>query len=388
MDARARIAHDAADALAARLSAPDRPGALVGFDGFIDAIIRVVDQRTDMSPSGYVPIGSIAAFADRCRDAAGKSTNLELVVTEERFGGNGPLMAGALGRLGAPTTFIGAVGREDDPRSIHPLYAELQARCERVIPLVPPAHTDALEFGDGKIMLGKPASVQSITWASLVERVGLDELRAIAARASLIGVVNWVMMGGVESIWEGLATDVLPHLPPAPHTPRRLYIDLCDPAKRTDADLARALAMLRRLDALAPLTLGLNLAEALRVSRVAGCPKPRPDDPTLQSLIAPLCERLGLSCVVVHPRHGAAAATRDGACAWFAGPFTHTPRLSTGAGDHFNAGFAQAQVCGLSLEHCLCVGVGVSGAYVRDAQSPTLERLVAFLRDLPPPEQS
>jgi hypothetical protein len=34
----------------------------------------------------------------------------------------------------------------------------------------------------------------------------------------------------------------------------------------------------------------------------------------------------------------------------------------------------------------LALGCGVSGAYVRDAQSPTRERLIEFLRDLPAPE--
>jgi len=59
------------------------------------------------------------------------------------------------------------------------------------------------------------------------------------------------------------------------------------------------------------------------------------------------------------------------------------PRLSTGAGDHFNAGFAFGQVCGLPLDECLATGCGVSGAYVRDAQSPSRDRLIAFLNQLP-----
>ena len=73
--------------------------------------------------------------------------------------------------------------------------------------------------------------------------------------------------------------------------------------------------------------------------------------------------------------------------AWFEGPFTATPRLSTGAGDHFNGGFAFAQVHGLPLEECLAVGCAVSGAYVRDALSPDLDRVIAFLRSLPLPEK-
>jgi hypothetical protein len=37
---------------------------------------------------------------------------------------------------------------------------------------------------------------------------------------------------------------------------------------------------------------------------------------------------------------------------------------------------------GMSVEESLAVGCGESGAYVRDAKSPTRERLVEFLRGL------
>src|SRR5262249_42551420 len=148
MPSRSDIAHAAAAALEARRAQGFRSG-LIGFDGFIDSIIAVVDKRRDMSPGGYDRIREIPQFAQRVGAAAGKSTNIELVVKEDRFGGNGPLMAGALGRLGMPTTYIGAVGHEDNPGVLHPLYEELGNRCREVIPVAPPAHTDALEFDDG-----------------------------------------------------------------------------------------------------------------------------------------------------------------------------------------------------------------------------------------------
>ena len=103
-----------ATAAADCLEQVDRVGgflpALIGFDGFIDAITEAVDTRADMSPGGYTPIRTITQFAARAAAAAGKSTNIELVVTEERFGGNGPLMAGAMGRLQVPVTYVGGVG--------------------------------------------------------------------------------------------------------------------------------------------------------------------------------------------------------------------------------------------------------------------------------------
>ena len=64
------------------------------------------------------------------------------------------------------------------------------------------------------------------------------------------------------------------------------------------------------------------------------------------------------------------------------------PALSTGAGDHFNAGFALGLALGVPLPAALAIGCATSGAYVRDAQSPDRPRLVKFLRDLPEPEQA
>lgn len=386
---RSEIAHGAAAALEAGAPRLRALGALVGFDAFIDSIISVVDRRFAMNQTGFTRIETIEQFALRVHAASGKSTNIELVVNEQRFGGNGPLMAGAMGRLSMPVTYIGAVGQNDRPRELHPLYQELARRCARVIPVAAPAATDALEFNDGKVMLGKPANIQGVTWSSLMDIIGLDEIRRIVSASKIIGVVNWVMMGGVESIWQGLCRDVLAVDPE--RRSRRVFIDLCDPAKRTDLDVAGAMKHLQAINELTPVTLGLNLAESERIAAVLGLAQPEgPGMGTLGESVrrsaSEIRKALGIDCVVVHPREGAGAATADGASAWFDGPFTRTPKLSTGAGDHFNGGFAMAQALGLPLEHCLAAGAGVSGAYVRDAESPTLERLVAFLRELPPPQ--
>ncbi|QOI99411.1 MAG: hypothetical protein HRU70_02470 [Phycisphaeraceae bacterium] len=374
----ARRAADALDAARPRLASL---AALVGFDGFIDSIVHMVDVRHDMSPTGYTRLSTIPDFARRCADAAGKSTNIEQVLLDERFGGNGPLMAGALGALGVPVDFVGAVASPDHPGHVHPVFRAFAERCRRVVPVAPPSHTLCLEFDDGKLMFNNTASVQAVTWDTAARAAGPGVLESLARDADLIGVVNWSLMGGVPGIFRALCE----RLAAAPSRPgQRIYIDLSDPAKRTDLDLAECLGDLTSLSAARPLTLGLNLAESQRISRVAGAGAYQrgqgPDD--IIDAASRLRERLGLDTVVIHPREGAAAADPSGA-AWFSGPFTPTPALSTGAGDHFNAGFALARALGLPLPESLAAATAVSGAYVRDAQSPTLDRLTAFLRDLP-----
>jgi sugar/nucleoside kinase (ribokinase family) len=387
---RAQIARSAADAVDRYWSSnAEATPALIGFDGFIDSIIDVVDQRHSMATEDYRRIAEIPSFAARAGSAAGKSANVELVVKEQRFGGNGPLMAGAMGRLGAPVTYIGAVGASDTGLDVDPVFRPFAERCRRVIPVGCPAFTDALEFDDGKLMLGKTQNVQLVTWERVKFRVGEDELFRLVNNASILGVVNWVMLGGVEGIWRGLIDEMLGRLDRSRR--RRIFIDLCDPAKRTDADVSRALGLIRELNGFVPVTLGLNLSESVRIARVCGAaPFDESHNATMgvavRETTESIREALGLDTVVVHPRQGAAAANASGDSAWFDGPYTSRPALSTGAGDHFNGGFAFAQAAGLGLPECLAVGCATSGAYVRDALSPDRARLCAFLSDLPDPQ--
>lgn len=369
------------------------PRALVGFDGFIDSIIDVVDRRHAPGPRGYARIPTIPAFAERCRAAAGKSTNAEIVVREDRFGGNGPLMAGALAALSTPTTFVGCVGSAPAAtgaaHSIHPAFADFAERCRasggRVIPVGEPAHTHALEFDDGKLMLNDPRRLQALTWrglnAALDEALGPGALAGLVAGAALLAIVNWTNMPEVLGILRGLASDVLPALPASARP--RVFIDLSDPARRTDADVREVLAAMARLDALAPVTLGLNLAEAERVAAVLGAPPPAATGDGLARSTADLRARLGVRTLTVHPREGAAAASAGGAACWVDGPLCATPRLSTGAGDHFSAGFAMAETLGAPIDACCAMGCAVSGAYVRDAASPSAARVLDMLERPP-----
>jgi hypothetical protein len=263
-----------------------------------------------------------------------------------------------------------------------------------VIPLAVPGRTRALEFADGKVMLNEPRNVQAVTWERVLEGAGdeeglIDHLRGV----QLLGIVNWSLMGGVDGILQGLINRILPQL--RQESRPRIFIDLTDPAKRTDADLRGVLSLLAELNRLTPVTLGLNVAEAERVGSVVGAAIQGNlallNDVALRASAAMLLGALNLHCLVVHRHKGAVAAmlpSGSGAMleASFAGPFVSQPRISTGAGDHFNGGFAVAQTLGMPLAECLAVGCGVAGYYVRHAKAPARRDLVDFLRRLPQPE--
>jgi sugar/nucleoside kinase (ribokinase family) len=372
---REQIGEACAQKLADALQGLSGTRAVIGLDGFVDEIIAVVDKR--YSSTHFDPVRTIAVLADKIRNAAGASSNYELVVKHRKLGGNGPIMANALASLGLDVTYIGNLGYP----TIHPVFQEFATRA-RVINIAEPGHTDALEFADGKVMLGKHETLNDVNWENLVGRVGRDDLSRLIDGAKLIGLVNWTMLPQMSRIWEQLLEEVLPRVE---RQARTLFIDLADPEKRTHEDIRHALTLLTRFQDEVDVLLGLNLKEAVEIAAVLGLPGRSDPEATIEADAAAIRETLGLACVVIHPRGAAAAATRDQS-SWFAGPFVQHPMISTGAGDHFNAGFCLGRILGFDLEESLCTGVASSGYYVRTAQSATARQLSEFLAMLPPSE--
>ena len=384
---RARIARDAAEGLRRFTGRLHDNGVLIGLDGFVDSIITVVDTREDTEQ--FTPVPNIERFGRKILAAAGQSSNIELVVDYQKLGGNGPIMANCMATTGLPVTYIGALGYPD----IHPVFEQFaqQARC---FSLAAPGQTDALEFEDGKVMLGKLQTLRDVNWSRLLQVVGLNTLSEIIGRSRLIGMTNWTMLTEMNGIWEGLIEQVLPKLPQPPGGRRVLFVDLADPRKRSAKDIAAAMELLKRFETQLDVVLGLNLSESGQIAAVAGLEVPDSEADAIEAIeptARAIRQWLDITGVVVHPRQGAAAAMRpgeggDARSARFEGPFVRSPRLSTGAGDNFNAGFCLGLMADLPLEQALCVGTATSGFYVREARSATLSELATFCAELPEPE--
>ncbi len=393
---RATIAASAAIFLRGFAARADGTRVLLGFDGFVDSIIDVVERRHDGDRYERVP--TIARFAAKLAAAAGQSGNYELVTRLQKLGGNGPIMANALASAGLGVTYIGALG---DPKP-HPAF-EGFCKVAKVHSVLQPGMTDALEFEDGKLMLGKIEHLEGLNQALLDEKVGREAFRRMLSDSRLLAMVNWTMLGGMRSIWEALLEEVLPSLGEGvgvgaggvgatlKASRPMIFVDLADPEKRSDEDLLDAMGMLSRFTRYTKTVLGLNLKESLQALAVLGLRPPADPAGAPEEIAVMLRGELGLYGVVVHPRHAAAAALAEPggeevASATFEGPFTRRPALSTGAGDNFNAGFCLGLLAGMGVEEALCTGTATSGFYVRQARSPSLEELAAFCDHLPEAE--
>jgi sugar/nucleoside kinase (ribokinase family) len=349
---------------------------LVGLDGFVDTILHVVAQR--QSATEYTRMSEIREFADRVAAAAGFSANFEFVTRMVKLGGNGPIMANALGRFGAPVTYLGNLGAA----TIHPVFADLAANCARVISIADPGFTDAIEFDDGKLMCGKQESLKDVHWDNILRQLPLPELTRICAQSALIALVNWTMLPHTTAILRSILSEVVPRLPPpADGAKRWIFFDLADPAKRTREDIAEVLDVLIDFQKHFRVILGLNFQESRQIGAVLGLGEPGDTQDAVAAHAARIQALLRLETIVVHPTHFAAAADAASAAA-VAGPYTPNPVITTGAGDHFNSGFCLGRMLGGSLEESLQLGVVTSGFYVRNAKSPSLDDLSEFLRGL------
>ncbi|MBO7710391.1 MAG: carbohydrate kinase family protein [Lachnospiraceae bacterium] len=352
-----------------RAADPGKTRALIGFDGFVDTVVHPVDTRT--GPDTYVRIRTIRDYGEKFLAAAGLSMNIEMVPHESKIGGISAILANSLSLLGLDLTFIGACGED----ALVPVYKEMAGRS-KVYSICDPATSDAIEFMDGKVISSKLEPLKNANWEHVCKHIPLDALVDIYDSADLIGYGGWALSINVNSIWKGVINEVFPRMKSTGK--KQMFFDLSDPAKRTKEDILEAIDLIRAHRDRFTVGIGFNEKESFEICELYG--KTRNDFSSMREVPEFLREKLGLAYVVVHPVKSACGCDGEtSAEVW--GPFCAEPRLTTGAGDNFNAGFLTARMLGLPLDECLMTGTANSGFYVRNARSATYGELCDFMED-------
>ncbi len=346
---------------------------LIGFDGFIDEIIHVVDKRKDAEH--FTRIETIASFGDRIKRASGLSTNIELFPSQKKIGGNGPIMCNALAMHQANLTYMGALGVPN----IDEVFLQMPGNVT-LKSFANSGHTDALEFDDGKLMLGKMASLNDVTYENLINNVGRKELISYFEEADLVAMVNWSMLPYMTNLWEKLIIHILPEMKQRKVKPI-LFFDLADPEKREHDEIIKAILMMKEFNSHFRVVLGLNKKEAYDIANVLDLF----DDTSLKNmqisledLNNALYEYIGIYSVVIHPVDRSCTVV-NGEFYEETGPYVEKPKLTTGAGDNFNAGYCLGLLLDLTPDEALLLGMSTSGYYVRQAKSPNFDELKAFI---------
>ena len=343
---------------------------IIGFDGTVDKIVAVVDKRLGIGEN-FQKVGTIDQLSDRVRAAAGKSTNIELYLKEQKIGGNAAIMAGALAAGGVKTTLVADLGK---PR-INPVFEALSKKAT-LKSLGEPTETHALEFGDGKVMLCYTRNHEAITFEN-IEKVlgGRGGLKSTLEQSNLMALVNWTMIPAMTGIFKRLLGEVLPGCKASDGL---VFFDLADPEKRPVAELKEALELIGKFSQYKKIVLGLNLKEAQQVAAVLGLGSVGEREEEVKQAAKKIREKLGIAYLAIHLTESAGCSTQRGEnCVY--GPHIETPRIKTGAGDHFNAGLAAGLMLGVDDETTLTLAVAYSGFYVAQGHSPTFEEALSLI---------
>jgi sugar/nucleoside kinase (ribokinase family) len=348
--------------------------ALIGFDGFTDNIISTVNKRESIDH--YEPMKKIKELGQKIIDSSEVSCNIELVVKRQKIGGNGPILANALLQSGHKVSFIGAIGENGH---IEPLFQEMASLCKDVYSIAKSAHTDALEFEDGKVLLGKHESIMNIDFEKILLTVGRDNLIRLLDQANVFVSANWTMLPLMNEIWKNLQKNILPFLNQRKVDAfRYLFIDLADPQKREDKDLLEALQLLKNWGTTHKVILGLNASESLRVARLLKCNTLAANDNDLKQMATSIKNAMKIDTCVIHTKQIVAACNEKETIA-IKSPYCPHPTITTGAGDNFNAGFCSGLLFNLNLQECLILAIATAGFYIRNAHSPNLNEIKQFL---------
>ncbi len=359
---------DLAATLRTRTAEIDALDIVAGFDGFVDEMTSVVEERTSLSD--FRPVASLAAMAGYFQAAAGRSALREMVIHRRDAGGCAVNLGDGIAALGVKLDYFGTLGT---PRvGAFDAFAGVCRSCTSWGR--EPGRTLALEFTDGKYMLCSVSQLAEFT-PQLLDRVLADgAFLAACRRAKAIAITNWTLYPHMTACWRHLQQQVFSRLD---HRPV-FFFDLVDPSSRSSDDIRGMLAALAGFTAYGETTLGLNGNEGNAMARLLGLATCTEDPAALAAQAAAIRTALKIDAVVIHGVHQAAVAEAAGT-EHAPTPFCAKPKKLTGAGDRFNAGYILGRCLGLDPRSRLLLGNATSGTFVRQARSASRSELLALI---------
>jgi len=338
---------------------------MIGFDGYVDSLYAVIHKKSGAEKQFFK---DISGFADHIKALSGKSGQVELSLKEIKIGGNAPIMSQAMGALGFQVHCLGTLGFP----KIYPVFEDLHANIQ-VHSLENPGQSDAFEFNDGKLIFSDCGSFDYFNWEKIKERIGIDDLKKIYFDSQLVAAVDWVNLPHASNIWQGLLEEIV-----KPNGPigKKFFFDLCDPSRKSKVEIREALQIISRYSEFGEVTLGLNENETNIVFDALENPDKK--DSSTEEKAEAIFDNMKIACLLIHPVNRSFAITQKG-LVQVEGKLVEEPKILTGGGDNFNAGYALGCLMDLEMEERLLLGMGCSGAYIQNGKSSDLEELEKYL---------
>lgn len=344
----------------------------VGFDGYLDYIQHPVKSKNNEGKSTH--FATIADFAAHLGSLAGKSGQIEIFTQETKIGGNAPILANALASLGIKNYCLGSMGfphLSPEFKTMHPL-------CEAVT-YGHSGVTNAMEFGDGKLMFSDLGAFERVNWAYLKSIIGLDNIMSYIAKSQVVALVDWVNLPHATDIWRGILSEIIRPL----GGERQFLFDLCDPSKKSPKEIVQALDLIGEFANFGTVTLGMNENETRKIwLALKGL---QPNDLSvnkldLKEITAFIFSKLDIQFLLIHPTDRTLICSMSG-IEEVKGKIVKQPKVLTGGGDNLNAGYCLGLLLGLSKGQCALLGMATSGAYIQNGESPSIADVIAYLKN-------
>lgn len=335
-----------------------------GFDGFEDKIQRVVKAGRKEEVVFFDDIKEFGAAVDK---AAGKSSQFRVETLYRKLGGNSPIMANAMGFLGIQNTCMASLGYPD----IRPVFRDMHP-IVNPISVCDPGETNALEFNDGKVMMSDMTSFNELNWEFILERSGKDRFIREIERSTVVALVDWANLDHASDIWAGIAREILPEL----SQKKFFFFDIADPSRKSLEEIREVMDIIGRYRQYGEVILGINENETLKLHQLLKGKEGEEMD--LETRAEDLYGMIDVDQLLVHPTDRCILFTGSGRVE-AKGSLVKNPKISTGGGDNFNAGYCFGRMNGFSPEESMILAMGTSGSYVKNGKSPTLDELADYL---------
>ena len=340
--------------------------AFLGFDACIDSIIRIVREKKGNEVTGYFTDSS--QFGEFLINLGNKSCGVELQTKLSKIGGNMVITANALGNLGISVECAGTFGLPE----ILPVFRTMSANCS-LHTIGDTISASALEFNNSKVIMFDPGPYNSLTWDDIKNLLGIEKIREMISGKQLVSFVNWSEIENSSRIWKGILEEILPGIERSGQKPF-FFTDFSDCSRKSKDEIQYAISLLGRFRNYFKVTLSLNQNEASLVAKALDLQENTPDE----DFVRALHKISNTDILIIHRAKDALAC--DGTyyekCNTF---FSQEPKILTGGGDNFNAGFCYALFFDFNLFESLIVANAVAGLYVKTGISPDVDNLIEFL---------
>jgi hypothetical protein len=223
-----------------------------------------------------------------------------------------------------------------------------------------PGITTALEFNDGKMIMGEMSNLNAANWKTVKDIAGLDKIIDVFRDVDLVGMVNWSELDHASDMWRGIQTEVLPRIS---YSSKPLaFFDLADCSKKSTDEILGALDLINRFSDWYDVTLGLNRNEAMLIHNAIKTHPEFTDD--MSAIGDDIFRFLNIRVLVIHFHTTALGWSREGMHSRETTRILN-PLLSTGAGDNFNAGYCVGMLAGMNLGASLELGHTFASHYMQ-----------------------